>query len=111
MSENKKVKLGVILDSANAEQAWREATGEPLPEIPAGCNTYTREFTADGHPALLAIQRGFAEDDPRGECNGPMVVVAEDGDAEDGIAAIREFVRRIESPVRRRGGSDHRKER
>lgn len=98
MSEIRKVKLGIILDSANAETAWREATGGPLPKIPDGCNTYTREFKCEGHPALLAIQSGFSNADGH-ENNGPMIVVAEDEECEaDGWAAIREFIRRIETP-------------
>lgn len=54
------MKIAVALHHTDAARILSEA-GQPIPRIPAGCNTISQHFTtADGLPALVVNQTGFA---------------------------------------------------
>lgn len=74
--------------------------GQPIPLIPAGCNTNSELFTLrTGERALCVIQRGFspvASDDER-EVNGAILLVLADSawaapDADRILDAVYEFM-------------------
>lgn len=74
------LKIGVTCDHAAALAAYT-AAGHTYPEIPAGRNTVWHHFvTADGHPAAIINQRGFAPQasDNEEQCNGCTLAVALD---------------------------------
>ena len=91
------IKIGAIIDGADALQAYREGKGQsPLawPKlIPAGCNTaWVRFEDAQGRPALVIRQSGFKRARGEGEVNGISVLVALDAQGEAAYQALEKFV-------------------
>ena len=81
MSETTKtIRVLGALDSANALDIYRQATGELPPPIPTGCNSLTVRFAVGDKPAVLCKQKGFTPE--RGEtyddCNGYMALICDD---------------------------------
>jgi hypothetical protein len=91
------IRVGAIIDGADALQTYREGAGmAPLawpPEIPAGGNTAWWRFeTGDGRPALVIRQGGFKRAHGEGEVNGISVLVALDAQGEEAYQALERFV-------------------
>jgi hypothetical protein len=83
------MKIAVAFAHTDAVRILSEA-GQPIPRIPAGCNTISQHFTtADGQPALVINQTGFAptQADNEEECNGCMIAIALDADLTPETAA------------------------
>jgi hypothetical protein len=83
------MKIGLITRHAEAASILRGA-GVSVPTIPAGCNTISQHFlTAEGQPALVINQTGFAptQADNEEECNGCMIAIALDADLTPEAAA------------------------
>jgi len=102
------IKIGAIIDGADALQAYREGLGQyPLswpPATPAGCNTAWWRFeTGDGRPALVIRQGGFKRAHGEGEVNGISVLVALDGHGEDAYQALERFVAQMLPEVSKNG--------
>ena len=72
------MKIAIITRHNEAASILRDA-GVSIPKIPAGCNTISQHFkTAEGQPALVINQTGFAplQSDNEEECNGCLVAIA-----------------------------------
>lgn len=92
------MRIAVALDHRQALGAYR-AAGGAFPAIPDGANTAWAHFTtADGLPAVIVNQRGFAptaEDDEE-ELNGCSLAIALDApDEATARATIEDWVKGI----------------
>jgi hypothetical protein len=90
------IKVGVIINGAEALQAWRDGTGDRAAwprEIPEGCNTAWDRFTdAEGRPALVIRQSGFKRGRGEAEVNGISVLVALDAQGEAAYQSLETIV-------------------
>ena len=95
------MKIAVALAHTDAARILSEA-GQPIPLIPAGCNTISQHFvTADGLPALVVNQTGFAptQSDNEEECNGCAVAIVLDPVPQaEAIAALEQWLQTILTP-------------
>lgn len=89
------MKIAVTLTHTDAARILFEA-GQPIPRIPAGCNTISRHFvTADGLPALVVNQTGFTptQSDNEEECNGCAVAIVLDPVPQsEAVAALEQWL-------------------
>ena len=95
------MKIAVIIHHAEAARILTDA-GVPVPRIPAGCNTISQHFTtAEGQPALVINQTGFAatQADNEEECNGCSVAIVLDPVPQsEVVAALEQWLQTILTP-------------
>jgi hypothetical protein len=95
------MKIGVTITHAEAARILTDA-GVPVPRIPAGFNTISQHFTtAEGQPALVINQTGFAptQADNEEECNGCTVAIVIDAAPQaEAVAALEQWLKTILTP-------------
>lgn len=105
----KKVKVGLIMKSSEAFDAYQDATGETPPVIPEGMNTFIKPFILtdeDGidRAATLISQKGFEqtqeEIEKNLEASGLSIAIAMDADVELGRRALDEFIDKMLAPTK-----------
>ena len=100
MASTVKVQVGVIVNSSEAFDFYREATGKLPERIPEGKNTLYTPFEVEGQAALLIQQRGFEllPGEKPDDANGLMALVAMDApNIATGQGAIEEFLKKVEA--------------
>ena len=92
------MQIGIIIDHKEALSVY-QAAGHSYPTIPANSNTYHAHFTtADGNPALIVNQRGFAPtaSDNEEQVNGCSVAIAIDPpDPDTARATLNQWLHQI----------------
>lgn len=95
------MKIAVAIHHADAARILHDA-GVPIPRIPTGCNTTSQHFTtADGQPALVVNQTGFAptQADNEEECNGCAVAIVLDPVPQaEAIATLEQWLETMLKP-------------
>lgn len=95
------MKIAVTIHHAEAARILTDA-GVPVPRIPKGCNTISQHFvTAEGQPALVINQTGFAatQADNEEECNGCTVAIVLDPVTEsEAVATLEQWLQTILTP-------------